>query len=483
MPKIKKRIALIIGINQYDNLSHLRNAVHDAEQMYSVLRELKFETDLSCDEDITIVRAHIENFYDKLANELYDLAVVYFAGHGCMANREDCLLLKDAPILESNKDALIRNHSIVVREMVQRMRAANGQVNILILDACRATITRSISSDFEFMQYTKVPYQTLIAFSTGANTNASDGKSGGSPYTESILRHIKEENIPVEQMFKCVRSELWNASEQLSCEYSCLADTISFNYGQLDPLFGKKYIESALRDEEYKADNPQAAMIISELKTFDWNTQGAALIKFRSFLKSLSQNDRFVIGRNILQAAEGNCFKCISEISPTRLSLYQEGNQNYVLDGILYEMYFNHLSEFRKEHIKGGPFLNDIVRLSEDARFVDSFRFIQQELEPYNKSLYYIPGKKDSINIHVLLEKSSSTSEDNANVWMMQKILINGNPANPKSLLFMEPSKSFKIAICGDFDIPMKYARFSFSPSISEDDIIQTREEEFDLNF
>lgn len=80
MPKLKKRIALIIGINQYDSLPKLRNAVHDAEQMDIVLRELKFETMLTCDENRDTVRIYIEHFLDKLANEEYELAVMYFSG-------------------------------------------------------------------------------------------------------------------------------------------------------------------------------------------------------------------------------------------------------------------------------------------------------------------------------------------------------------------------------------------------------------------
>jgi uncharacterized caspase-like protein len=48
----------------------------------------------------------------------------------------------------------------------------------------------------------------LIAYSTAPNTTAEDGEGSNSPYTLSLCRILKEENIPIEQIFKKVRKNV-----------------------------------------------------------------------------------------------------------------------------------------------------------------------------------------------------------------------------------------------------------------------------------
>lgn len=80
---------------------------------------------------------------------------------------------------------------------------------------------------------------------------------------------------------------------------------------------------------------------------------------FHQEFKQMSEDDKFVIGRNILQAAVGGCWKCEEELTYSKLKLYNNKGNNAVLDGILYEMYFNSNNEFRNQKVKGIDFVSN----------------------------------------------------------------------------------------------------------------------------
>ena len=426
---MKKSIALVIGINNYESYPKLNAALNDAKAIGDKLGILKYNVTYCLDEDCYAVRRNIEFFEEQISETQYDVALFYFAGHGCIANKSDCLLLKEAPKLQisPNNEVKIKNKSIILDDICNRMRAAGDQINILIIDACRSEITRSSEMGFEFGKCLKLPYQTYIAYSTSPGSTAKDGLEH-SPYTQSLLNHIEEENLPIEHLFKKIRTEIYPSQGQLPWEHSCLMDDFCFNYGQTNPYYELLYSLNALEDRYYiGSSDTEAQEIIDLFKTYDAYKQEAALQKLHKCHKSLTNDDKFVIGRNILQASTGNCFKCIDEISYVQLSLYQTNEGNPVLDGILYEIYFNSQNEFRREQ-KGLEMINKIARLMPHKEFDKSKSFIRRVLSPYTKSLNYIPG--DNLQHIVIIEiefYDFGEEYDEATIWSIQSIQYKQN--------------------------------------------------------
>lgn len=420
---MKKCIALVIGINNYESYPKLSAAINDANAIGEKLEKLKYNVTYCLDEECYVVKRNIETFEEEISSNQYDVALFYFAGHGCIANKSDCLLLKEAPLLQisPNNEVKIRNKSITLDDISNRMRGAGNQINILIVDACRSEITRSSDMGFEFGKCSKLPYQTYIAYSTSPGTTAKDGIKH-SPYTQSLLSHIEEENLPIEHLFKKIRTEIYPSIGQLSWEHSCLVDDFCFNYGQTKPYYEFPYSLNALEDQNYiGSPDTEAQGIIDLFKSYNVYKQEAALQKFHKYHKSLTNNDKFVIGRNILQAAAGNCFKCIDEISYAQLSLYQTNEGNPVLDGILYEMYFNSQNTFRSKQ-KGIEMINTIARLMPYREFDKSKSFIRKVLSPYTKSLNYIPGDTQQHNVIIEIEFYDFGEGDDDTIWSIQSI-------------------------------------------------------------
>ena len=319
-----------------------------------------------------------------------------------------------------------------------------------------------------------LPYQTFIAYSTSVGGTASDGNAtdGHSLYTKTLLENIEEENLPIESLFKRVRNKVYRGYDnlQLPWEYSCLTEEFCFNYGQLNPYFDKHYSESAYNDGTYVSLNSNVNEIISELKSYTWDTQNATVNKLRRIYKIITdKNDLFVIGRNLLQAAQGGAIECQKEISYANLRKYIWQGENHVLNGILYEMYFDKSNQFR-DSVKGKNMLDDIAKILLYLEFKNACKFIQASLAEYKDRLYYIPGSSDRCIVSVKLD-SSYLNMSNETVWHITSILIKG-----EELLNQIP---FNREFDGDelrsfiqqvTAVPSLYLKIRYSESINQDD-------------
>ena len=239
------------------------------------------------------------------------------------------------------------------------------------------------------------------------------------------MKHIQTEVLPIEGLFKQIRKEVYETANLLPWEHSCLIEDFCFNYGQNNPSFELPYSFEALADKNYISSIASAKKIIELFKTYSFYEQEEALRIFKESHKNLSNNDKFVIGRNILQSATGNCFKCIDELKYAPLRTYQTDDTNSVLDGILYEIYFNSDNIFRDKQLKGSEFINQISRLASQEVFKSSIHFIQKALSPYKENLYYIPGNTKIHSIRIEIEYSAPL--DDNTIWKVEKISFDNN--------------------------------------------------------
>ena len=92
-----KYAALVIALNEYDNNTHLINALNDGVAMASKFKELKYDVIELLGEKAVYseyVNA-VSELMSKSYTEKYDAVILYFSGHGFMAVAADYLALKD----------------------------------------------------------------------------------------------------------------------------------------------------------------------------------------------------------------------------------------------------------------------------------------------------------------------------------------------------------------------------------------------------
>jgi len=204
----EKRLALVIGNSNYDK-GPLNNPVNDALLMAKTLESLDF--DVILDTNIAI-RGEFLNTIREFGNKRsdYDVAFVYYAGHGIQVGAEN-FLLPTKVNFETEYDVM--DNAVSVQNIMRYLTGMTNQVNILVLDACRDNPfegnwnkTRSLKGG----GLAKIPPPTgsLIAFSTDAGNTASDGDGKNSVYCQSLCENMMLENTSLDQVFRNVRSDV-----------------------------------------------------------------------------------------------------------------------------------------------------------------------------------------------------------------------------------------------------------------------------------
>ena len=252
----EKRLALVIGNANYDK-GELKNPVNDARLIASTLDSLDFDVilkeNLSTKRDMT---AAIREFGSRRSE--YDVAFVYYAGHGVQVDDENFLL----PTKETFKEEFdVMDYGVSVQNIMRYLRAQTNQVNILILDACRDNPFESSWGNTRSLKgqgLAKIPPPTgsLIAFSTDSGQTAPDGKGNNSTFTLSLKKNILLENTSIDQVFRNVRAEVLQKtngkqrpieSSQLTGNEFYLNPSNNFKtFQKIDQLLINKEIDSAL---------------------------------------------------------------------------------------------------------------------------------------------------------------------------------------------------------------------------------------------
>src|SRR5260370_35563553 len=92
----EKRVALVIGNNDYKNVPKLQKAVNDAHTMGDTLKQLGFSVMVAENQTRQAVSQTLLAF--DAAVDPGDTAFFFYAGHGFEISGEDLLLPTDVPV-------------------------------------------------------------------------------------------------------------------------------------------------------------------------------------------------------------------------------------------------------------------------------------------------------------------------------------------------------------------------------------------------
>ena len=209
----ERRLALVIGNSSYEKGS-LKNPVNDANLIAESLEKLDFDVELynnlaSRDEMLDAIK----DFGRKRKN--YEVAFVYYAGHGIQFNNENYLL----PVNEEFEvEVDLEDNGVGMQRVLRCLESTRENLlNFIVLDACRDNPfesnwnkTRSLKGSG--LAKTPPPTGSLIAFSTDHGQTAADGDGENSLYSQTLAEKLLEENVSIEQVFKNVRTEVLKLS-------------------------------------------------------------------------------------------------------------------------------------------------------------------------------------------------------------------------------------------------------------------------------
>jgi len=247
-----KRVALIIGNSNYQNLPQLTNPKNDAQDITGSLRDIGFTVYQGLDSSKSQMDLLLKKFSAEIVGA--EVALVYYAGHGVQKDSNNYLLPVDLKV--ENEDSLDQGSlqlSIIEKQISHQ---SGSRINVIILDACRdnpipellkkLASTRSIAATAGLAETTG-GLDTLIIYSTAPKQVAADGDGRNSPFTEAFLHHVKEKDVDIELMFRSVFHEVQRKTD---------GKQIPWKHGNLTT--GLKLVSTAASAESNSSQNVEA---------------------------------------------------------------------------------------------------------------------------------------------------------------------------------------------------------------------------------
>src|SRR5262249_21040408 len=192
-----KRVALVVGINKYDNLPRerqLHKAINDARAVEAALTSVGF--DVIRAEDLG--RSAFNRVWQQILNKVGpgDEVAVFFSGHGVEIEGVNYLVPRDIPAVGSGEARRLKNDALSFDEIRRDLAAHGPKLSLFILDACRDNPFaddrgRSIGGSKGLVPV-QAEYGSFIMFAAGAREMALDrlndtDQAPNSVYTRKLV--------------------------------------------------------------------------------------------------------------------------------------------------------------------------------------------------------------------------------------------------------------------------------------------------------
>jgi len=247
----QNRFALVVGIDNYENVSPLQKANNDAIAVSATLKRVGFQVTQLLDADRRAFNRAISGFAADIRPG--DEVVFYFAGHGIEVDGRNYLLPADVPTAHPGDEDFIVSESIPANRILNIFKGQGARVTLLILDACRnnpfpAEGQRSLGGTRGLARMDP-PEGSFILFSAGTGQTALDRLSNSDPnpnsvFTRALLPRLQEPGLAIHELVREVRTDVRELAasirhDQFPAYYDQLSGEFSFNPE------GASYSESA----------------------------------------------------------------------------------------------------------------------------------------------------------------------------------------------------------------------------------------------
>ncbi|CDG96329.1 conserved hypothetical protein [Xenorhabdus bovienii str. puntauvense] len=170
------------------------------------------------------------------------------------------------------------------------------------------------------------------------------------------------------------------------------------------------YSDSVKADVDYPIKSKGTiGKLVKDLKSYNWYIQSPAIDKIISLdWNTVSEDDAFVLGRNIYQCACGGENRAKEIINNIRkeFSSIPDARAFDIINGMFFEVYFDLEGEFRGEKLKS-KMLPHLLKVQTMKRFLPCITFIRRALEPYKTELPFLPNfEPETINLNIKVKKS-----------------------------------------------------------------------------
>lgn len=208
------RHALVIGINDYENVPKLEKAVGDAEAMAVKLTSLDFTVTKVLNPNRRALNQAISAFQKQVKPG--DDVLVHFSGHGVELDGNNLLLPADVPLPDSGDKDFLIGEAISLSDLMQRVSDTHAAVKVFVIDACRdnpfATKGRSLGTT-RGLGVTEAMEGSFVLYSAGRGQTALNSLGDADPastsvYTRVLIDALGQPGLSLTDIAKLVRKEV-----------------------------------------------------------------------------------------------------------------------------------------------------------------------------------------------------------------------------------------------------------------------------------
>jgi len=186
----EKRVALVVGNNDYKNVPKLQKAVNDARTMGDTLKQLGFSVMVAENQTRQAFSQSLLAFDNAVGPG--DTAFFFYAGHGFEIAGQNFLLPTDVPAAGEGQEELVRDASVLADRIIERLQNKKVRTSILVFDACRnnpfeRSGTRAVAGGGGLAPMTQLPEGVFSVFSAGPRQTALDRLSNNDDNPNSVF--------------------------------------------------------------------------------------------------------------------------------------------------------------------------------------------------------------------------------------------------------------------------------------------------------
>jgi Caspase domain len=238
----EKRIALVIGNNDYKYVPKLQKAVNDARAMGDTLKQLGFQVMVAENQNRQQFSQTLLAFDNALGPG--DTAFFFYAGHGFEIAGQNFLLPTDVPAATEGQEELVRDASVLADRVIERLQNKKVRTSILVFDACRnnpfeRSGTRAVAGGGGLAPMTQLPEGVFSIFSAGPRQTALDRLSNddanpNSVFTRTFTKELMQPGrnlVQVTQQTRRLVSELAEtvSHKQIPVYFDQMVDDVFLN--------------------------------------------------------------------------------------------------------------------------------------------------------------------------------------------------------------------------------------------------------------
>jgi len=205
------RVALVVGVSNYERAGRLPNTLNDAKDMAAALKRLGFDVDTLLDPNRSTLEAAVRRYGDQSIGA--DVSVFYYSGHALEWSSHNWLL----PVTASLSTERDLRFEAVDLNTIQEQTYGAAKVSIFFLDACRdnpfarrLSVSRREISPRGLALVDVGAGGILVAFSTAPGQIALDsmGAKRNSPFTAALLNHIETPGLEIKSLLARVTKDV-----------------------------------------------------------------------------------------------------------------------------------------------------------------------------------------------------------------------------------------------------------------------------------